>query len=101
MKFLKKTLKRHGRAEKIVTDHLRTYGAAFRERGISDQQETDRWANNRAKNAAPPLSKTRARVAALALHANVTKVRIGLCLDLQPFQQGTQPLQPAELQGQP
>ena len=100
LKFLKKTLKRHGRAEKIVTDRLRAYAAALRERGISDAQETDRWANNRAKNAAPTLLKTRAGDAALAPHANVTTVRIRSCLDLQPFQQGTQPLQPAERQGQ-
>ena len=84
-----------------MTDRLCAYGAALRERGINDEQETDRWANNRAENAAPPLWETSAGVAALALHANVTKVRIGLCLDLQPFQQGTQPVQPAERQGQP
>ena len=57
MKFLKKTLKRHGHAEKIVTDHLRSYGAALRERGINDRQETGRWANNRAENAHQPFRR--------------------------------------------
>ena len=57
LKFLKKTLKRHGRAEKIVTDRLRAYGAALRELGISDEQETDRWANNRAENSHQPFRR--------------------------------------------
>ena len=57
LKFLKETLKRHGRAENILTDHLRAYGAAFRKLGISDQQETDRWANNRVKNAHQPFRR--------------------------------------------
>ena len=34
--FLKRTLKRHGRVEKIVTDGLRSYGAAISELGNSD-----------------------------------------------------------------
>ena len=57
MKFLKKTLKRHGRAKKTVTDRLRAYGAALRERGINDEQETGRWANNRAENAHQPFRR--------------------------------------------
>ena len=41
--FIKKTLKRHGRAEKIVTDGLRSYPAAMRELGNLDRQEMGRW----------------------------------------------------------
>ncbi len=33
LRFLKKALKRHGKAEKIVTDGLRSYPAAMRDRG--------------------------------------------------------------------
>ncbi len=50
LKFLKKTLKRHGPAGELVTDCLRSYGAALRELGICDKQETGRWLNNRAEN---------------------------------------------------
>ena len=60
MKFLKKTLKRHGHAKKTVTDRLRAYGAAFRERGINDQQETGGWAKTRAEKRSTTLSKTNA-----------------------------------------
>lgn len=48
--FMKKALKRHGRAEAIVTDGLRSYPAAMRELGNQDRREMGRWLNNRAEN---------------------------------------------------
>jgi putative transposase len=57
LKFLKKSLKRHGRAEELVTDRLRSYGAALRELGIRDRQETGRWQNNRAENSRLPFRR--------------------------------------------
>lgn len=57
LKFLKKTLKRHDHSAEFVTDFMRSYGAALRELGISDLQETGRWANNRAENAHQPLRR--------------------------------------------
>ena len=57
LKFLKKSLKRHGRAEELGTDRLRSYGAALKELGISDRQETGRWANNRAENSHQPFRR--------------------------------------------
>lgn len=57
MKFLKKTLKRHGGADEIVTDCLRSYGAALKELGIRDRQETGRLANNRAENSHQPFRR--------------------------------------------
>nr|WP_245988097.1 DDE-type integrase/transposase/recombinase [Sphingobium fluviale] len=48
--FMKKALKRHGRAKKIVTDGLKSYPAAMREVGNVERQEVGRWANNRAEN---------------------------------------------------
>jgi putative transposase len=57
LKFLKKTLKRHGRTAEFVTDLMRSYGAALRDLGISDLQETGRWANNRAENSHQPFRR--------------------------------------------
>jgi putative transposase len=57
LKFLKKSLKRHGRAEEFVTDRLRSYGAALDDLGIRDRQETGRWANNRAENSHLPFRR--------------------------------------------
>jgi len=48
--FLKRALKRHGKAEAIVTDGLRSYPAAMRDLGIEDRREMGRWLNNRAEN---------------------------------------------------
>lgn len=50
LKFLKKAMKRHGSPEVVVTDRLRSYGAAMKAIGNADLQETGRWKNNRAEN---------------------------------------------------
>ena len=50
LKFLKKAMRKHGRPEVIVTDRLRSYGAALKQIGLADRQETGRWLNNRAEN---------------------------------------------------
>ena len=42
-------MKRHGRQAVIVTDKLRSYGAAFKDIGMVDRQETGRWLNNRVE----------------------------------------------------
>jgi len=55
--FLKRALKRHGRADKIVTDGLRSYPAAMRELGNLDRREMGRWLNNRAENSHLPFRR--------------------------------------------
>ncbi|MBX3594351.1 IS6 family transposase [Sphingomonas sp.] len=50
LKFMKKALKRHGAPEAIVTDGLRSYGAAMDEIGNRQKQETGRYLNNRCEN---------------------------------------------------
>ena len=57
LKFLRKTLKRHGRPDNIVTDRLRTYGAALKALGRGDDRETGRWCNNRAENSHLPFRR--------------------------------------------
>ncbi len=85
LKFLKKSLKRHGRTEGVVTDHLRSYGAALNELGIRDLQETGRWANNRSKNSHQPFrrreramlrfKRMRTLQKFAAVHASVQSIR--------------------------
>ena len=57
LKFIKKAMKRHGRPQAIVTDGLRSCGAAMKEIGNADQQETGRWLNNRAENSHLPFRR--------------------------------------------
>ncbi len=50
-------MKRYGRPEQIVTDKLRSYGAAMKEIGNADRQQTGRWLNNRAENSHLPFRR--------------------------------------------
>ena len=57
LKFLRKTMKRHGNPHIFVTDKLRSYGAAMKAIGNADKQETGRWLNNRAENSYQPFRR--------------------------------------------
>ena len=57
LKFLKKTMRRHGSPKILVTDKLRSYGAAMKVVGNADKQETGRWLNNRAENSHLPFRR--------------------------------------------
>jgi putative transposase len=57
LKFLRKAMKKHGRCEQFVTDRLRSYGAALKDLGAADRQETGRWLNNRAENSHLPFRR--------------------------------------------
>jgi putative transposase len=57
LKFLRKTIKRHGRPHVFVTDKLRSYGAALKDLGLPDDRETGRWLNNRAENSHQPFRR--------------------------------------------
>src|SRR5580658_1736473 len=50
LKFIKKTLKRHGLPKVITTDGLRSYKAALKAIGNASKQEIGRWASNRVEN---------------------------------------------------
>jgi putative transposase len=57
LKFLKKSIKRHGRPKTIVTDRLRSHGAALKDLGRGDDREMARWLNNRAENSHLPFRR--------------------------------------------
>jgi putative transposase len=57
LRFLRKTLKRHGKVEDIVTDGLRSYPAAMRELGNERRREVGRHLNNRDENSHLPLQR--------------------------------------------
>jgi putative transposase len=57
LKFLRKAMRRHGPPEVIVTDRLRSYGAALKAVGAAGRQDTGRWRNNRAENSHLPLRR--------------------------------------------
>ena len=55
--FMKKLMRRHGRAKAVTTDGLRSYRAAMKEIGNADKQEVGRWANNRVENSHLPFRR--------------------------------------------
>ena len=58
LKFLKKLMKRYGRPRAVVTDKLRSYGAAMRVIGNVRRQEcTGRRINNRAESSHQPFRR--------------------------------------------
>lgn len=57
LKFLRKALKRLDPPGDIVTDRLRSYGAALRDLGLAEAQVTGRWLNNRVENSHQPLRR--------------------------------------------
>ncbi|MDG4650647.1 IS6 family transposase, partial [Roseibacterium sp. SDUM158017] len=57
LKFLRKAMRQHGKPDAIVTDRLRSYGAALKDLRVEDLQETGRWLNNRAENSHLPFRR--------------------------------------------
>jgi putative transposase len=55
--FLKRAMKRNGSPHAIVTDRLRSYGAAMKEIGVERRQVCGRWLNNRAENSHQPFRR--------------------------------------------
>ena len=57
LKFPKRTMKRYGVPQVIVTDRLRSYGAAMNVIGVEDRQRCGRRLNHRAENSHPPFRR--------------------------------------------
>ena len=57
LKFLRKSLRRHGPTEVIVTDRPASYGAALKTIGAIDTRDTGRSLNNRAENRHQPFRR--------------------------------------------
>jgi putative transposase len=55
--FLKRAMKRYGSPQAIVTDRLRSYGAAMKDIGVERRQVCGRWLNNRAENSHQPFRR--------------------------------------------
>ena len=63
LKFLKRTMKRYDRPWSIVTDRLRSYGAAMKVIGNLERQVCGRWFNNRAENSHQPFRRRESAMA--------------------------------------
>ena len=58
LKLMRKLLKKYGFVpDRLITDELRSYGAAARDLGIENHHERGRWKNNRAENSHQPTRR--------------------------------------------
>ena len=72
LKFLKKAMRKHGQPEIIVTDQLRSYGAALKEIGNAARQETAA-AEQQGREFASAFPTTRTGHVAVSPHAKLQK----------------------------
>jgi putative transposase len=57
-KLMRKLLKKYGFVpDRLITDDLRSYGAAAHDLGIGSRHERGRWKNNRAENSHQPTRR--------------------------------------------
>jgi putative transposase len=62
LKLMRKLLKKYGFVpDRMITDDLRSYGAAACDVGIESRHERGRWKNNRAENSHQPTRRRRER----------------------------------------
>ena len=58
LKLMRKLLRKYAFVpERLVTDDLRSYGAAARDLGVEHLHERGRWKNNRAENSHQPTRR--------------------------------------------
>jgi len=58
LKLMRRLLKKYGFVpDRLITDDLRSYGAAARDLGIEKHHERGRWKNNRAENSHQPTRR--------------------------------------------
>jgi transposase-like protein len=58
LKLMRKLLKKYGFVpDRLITDELRSYGAAARDLGIEHRHERGQWKNNRAENSHQPTRR--------------------------------------------
>jgi putative transposase len=101
LKFIRKTMKRNGRAHIFVTDKLRSYCAAMKVIGNVDKQETSRWLNNRAVNSHQPTRRRERAMLRFRRMRTLQKFGAVHASSPQPFQSGAPSLQPIKFQAQP
>ncbi len=100
LKFMKKLMKRHGRAKAITTDGLRSCKAAMKELGNAEKQEVGRWANNRVENSHLPFRRRERGHAPLSANEDAAEIQLRPCRLPQPLQPGPPPHQQRDIQAQ-
>ena len=86
LRFFKKALKRHGKAETIVTDGLQVLPCSDARTGQSGASGDGPLAQQSGRELAPAVPTTRASDAAISTDEVATEVRLSPCQRPQPLQ---------------
>jgi len=73
LRFLKKTMKRYGNPQVVVTDRCPSYRTAMKEIGNQDRQEVGRHKNNRAENSHLPFRRRERAMSRFRRMSNLQK----------------------------
>jgi transposase-like protein len=101
LKFLRKAMRRHGRPEVVVTDRLRSYGAAPKRNRWNGAPEDRALAQQSSRKLTSANLMTRAGDAAFQADAKFADVRFRPCVSHQSLQPGAQPKFPIKFQAEP
>ncbi len=72
LKLMRKLLKKYGFVpDKLITDELRSYGAAASHLGIAKRHERGQWRNNRAENSHQPTRQRERKGFLLRRYRNI------------------------------
>ena len=101
LKFLRKLMKRYPRPDAIITDRLRSYRAALRERGGTGRHQAGRWRNNRAENSHLPFRRREHAMLRFRRMRSPPEICRRPFCRLQPLQPAAIPLLTGPFQAQP
>lgn len=73
LKFLRKTIRQYGEPDEIVTNKLRSYGAALRQLGLSSKQVTGKHLNNLVENSHLPFRRRERAMIRFRRHKTLQK----------------------------
>ena len=91
LKLMRKLLKKMGFVpDEIVTDDLRSYGAAARDLGISHRHQRGRWRNNRAENSHQPTRRRERKMQGFKSTGSAQRF-LSICCHLQHLQRPAAP----------
>ena len=90
LKLMRKLLKKYAFApERLVTDDLRSYGAAARDLGVEHLHERGRWKNNRAENSHQPTRRRERKMQRFKSARLCAEIPVSPRRRLQHFQRPT------------
>ena len=90
LKLMRKLLKKYGFVpDKLVTDDLRSYGAAANDLGLARRHERGRWRNNRAENSHQPTRRRERKMQGFKSVGIGAKISLSACGNPEYLQRPT------------